>query len=188
MKKGLFNCIIILLWGCLPPEREIVSIVRIENNTGFYLDSLWLGVHSFKGLADSEFTNYVEVIDGDIGIAALVFIAEEAKPTNGNDIIFAGAGDDIINATSGVDRLSGGDGVDTFVFSRDDGTSTIIDFSSSDGDQIDVSKFGFANWAELQPSLTASIGNNTLLTLDDDTFVYFDDIQYDEILVTDFIL
>ena len=113
---------------------------------------------------------------------------ETLTGTNGNDIIFAGAGDDIINATSGVDRLSGGDGVDTFVFSRDDGTSTIIDFSSSDGDQIDVSKFGFANWAELQPSLTASIGNNTLLTLDDDTFVYFDDIQYDEILVTDFIL
>ena len=88
MKKGLFNCIIIiLLWGCLPPEREIVSIVRIENNTGFYLDSLWLGVHSFKGLADSEFTNYVEVIDGDIGIAALIFIVEEAKPTDADDII-----------------------------------------------------------------------------------------------------
>ena len=113
---------------------------------------------------------------------------ENLTGTTGNDIIFAGAGDDTINGTSGVDRLSGGDGVDTFVFSRGDGTSTIIDFSSSDGDQVDVSKFGFANWAELQPSLTASIGNNTLLTLDDDTFVYFDDIQYDEILVTDFIL
>ena len=96
---------------------------------------------------------------------------ETLTGTTGNDIIFAGAGDDTINGTSGVDRLSGGDGVDTFVFSRGDGTSTITDFSSSDGDQIDVSKFGFANWAELQPSLTASIGNNTLLTLDDDTFV-----------------
>ena len=62
-------------------------MVRIENNTGFYLDSLWLGGQSFKGLADSEFTNYVEVIDGDIGIAALVFIAEEAKPTDADDII-----------------------------------------------------------------------------------------------------
>ena len=112
---------------------------------------------------------------------------ETLTGTTGNDIIFAGAGDDTINGTSGVDRLSGGDGVDTFVFSRDDGTTTIIDFSSSDGDQVDVSKFGFANWAELQPSLSASIGNNTLLTLDDDTFVYFDDIQYDEILVSDFI-
>lgn len=88
MKKRLLNCIIIILfWGCLPPKREIVSMVRIENNTGFYLDSLRLWGHTFKGIADSEFTNYVEVIDGDIGIGALVFIAEEAKPTNGNDII-----------------------------------------------------------------------------------------------------
>lgn len=41
----------------------------------------------FKGLADGEFTNYVEVIDGDISLAALVFIEEEAKPTDNYDII-----------------------------------------------------------------------------------------------------
>jgi hypothetical protein len=51
-----------------------------------------------------------------------------------------------------------------------------------------VTKFGFANWAELQPSLTVSIGNNTLLTLDSDTSVYFEDIAFDEIVETDFIL
>ena len=86
MKKGLFNCIIIFLfWGCLLPEREIVSMVRIENTTGFYLDSLRLWGHTFKGIADSEFTNYVEVIDRDIGIAALIFIAEEAKPTDADN-------------------------------------------------------------------------------------------------------
>ena len=44
MKKGILSCIILfLLWGCLFPEREIVSMVRAENKTGFYLDSLWLG-------------------------------------------------------------------------------------------------------------------------------------------------
>ena len=105
-----------------------------------------------------------------------------------NDIIFAGEGDDTINGTSGEDRLSGGNGADVFIFSRDDGTSIITDFSTMDGDQVDVSKFGFANWAELQPHLTATIGNNTQLTLDTDTFVYFEDIVYDELSETDFII
>lgn len=41
----------------------------------------------FKGLADGEFTIYVEVIDGDIGLGALVFIEGEAKPTSPDDII-----------------------------------------------------------------------------------------------------
>ena len=44
MKKGILGCYFILLWGCLFPEREIVSMVRAENKTGFYLDSLRLGV------------------------------------------------------------------------------------------------------------------------------------------------
>ena len=105
-----------------------------------------------------------------------------------NDIIFAGEGDDTINGTSGEDRLSGGNGADVFIFSRDDGTSIITDFSTMDGDQVDVSKFGFANWAELQPHLTATIGNNTQLTLDTDTFVYFEDIVYDQLSETDFII
>ena len=113
---------------------------------------------------------------------------ENLTGTNEDDIIFAGGGGDTINGTSGQDRLWGGDGADIFVFSRDDGTSTIIDFSSSDGDQVDVTKFGFANWAELQPSLSASIGNNTELTLDSDTVIYFEDIAFDEIVETDFIL
>lgn len=105
-----------------------------------------------------------------------------------NDIIFAGEGDDTINGTPGEDRLSGGNGADVFIFSRDDGSSIITDFSTMDGDQVDVSKFGFANWAELQPHLTATIGNNTQLTLDTDTFVYFEDIVYDELSETDFII
>lgn len=46
-----------------------------------------LGKSFFKGLADGEFTNYVEVINGDIGLGALVFIEGEAKPTSPDDII-----------------------------------------------------------------------------------------------------
>ena len=114
--------------------------------------------------------------------------AETLNGTTGDDIIFAGAGTDTINGTAGNDRLSGGDGADSFVFSRGDGTSTINDFSSLDNDKVDVTKFGFANWAELQPSLTASVGGDTKLTLDSNTFVYFDDVRFDDFVATDFIL
>ena len=114
--------------------------------------------------------------------------AETLNGTTGDDIIFAGAGTDTINGTAGNDRLSGGDGADSFVFSRGDGTSTINDFSSLDNDKVDVTKFGFANWAELQPSLTASVGGDTKLTLDSNTFVYFEDVRFDDFVATDFIL
>lgn len=88
MKKELFNWVVIfLIWGCFLPEREVVSLIRIENNTGFYLDSLLLEKHSFNDLPDGNFTDYVEVIDKDYGIAAKVFHEGEWKPTDADDIL-----------------------------------------------------------------------------------------------------
>ena len=114
--------------------------------------------------------------------------AEIITGTTGDDIIFAGGGTDTITGTAGNDRLSGGNGADTFVFSTDDGTSRILDFSSIDGDKVQVTSFGFANWAALQPGLVASGGGNTKLTLDPNTFIFFDDIKFDEFVASDFIL
>ena len=114
--------------------------------------------------------------------------AETITGTTGDDIIYAGGGTDTITATAGNDRLLGGQGADTFVFSTDDGTSRILDFSSIDGDKIQVISFGFANWAALQSELEASGGGNTKLTLDPNTFIFFDDIKIDEFVASDFIL
>ena len=114
--------------------------------------------------------------------------AETITGTTGDDIIYAGGGTDTITATAGNDRLLGGQGADTFVFSTDDGTSRILDFSSIDGDKVQVTSFGFANWAALQPGLVASGGGNTKLTLDPNTFIFFDDIKIDEFVASDFIL
>jgi VCBS repeat-containing protein len=114
--------------------------------------------------------------------------AETITGTAENDIIYAGGGTDTITATAGNDRLLGGQGADTFVFSTDDGTSRILDFSSIDGDKVQVTSFGFANWAALQPGLVASGGGNTKLTLDPNTFIFFDDIKFDEFVASDFIL
>jgi Ca2+-binding RTX toxin-like protein len=114
--------------------------------------------------------------------------AEIIPGTTGDDIIFAGGGTDTITGTPGNDRLSGGNGADTFVFSTDDEISRILDFSSIDGDKIQVISFGFANWAALQSELEPSGGGNTKLTLDPNTFIFFDDVNFDEFVASDFIL
>ncbi len=196
-------------------DGEVVELSKVQNsNGGFVINGVeeddssgW----SVSGAGDVNGDGFADLIVGapfdspngaSSGASFVIFgdnftqsvtqvgttTGETLTGTAGDDIIFAGAGDDTINGTSGEDRLSGGNGADIFVFSRDDGTSSIIDFSASDGDQVDVTKFGFANWAELQPALTATIGNNTLLTLDNDTFVYFDDLIYNDLIETDFII
>ena len=108
--------------------------------------------------------------------------------TTDNDIIFSGLGNDTIVGSPGTDRLAGGGGADIFVLSREDGVSTIIDFSPAEGDKVDLTNFGFANWADLQPSFSPSIGNNTRLTLDFDTILYFDNMAYDDFEEINFII
>ena len=64
----------------------------------------------------------------------------------GNDNIMGGGGDDTIEGGDGNDTLTGGGGADTFVFGpgRDDAQDEdrIEDFSSSQGDRIDLRGYG----------------------------------------------
>lgn len=62
----------------------------------------------------------------------------------GANALSGGAGDDILVARGGLDVLLGGEGADTFVFARisdspKDVMSQIMDFSSEQGDRIDLS-------------------------------------------------
>ncbi len=68
------------------------------------------------------------------------------------DLLTSGAGDDMLNGGSGADRLEAGDGADrlwgqqgrdVFVFAPGTtGVDQIKDFSATDGDRIDLSRFG----------------------------------------------
>lgn len=64
---------------------------------------------------------------------------------DGNDVLRGGAGDDFLFGGSGTDRLLGGLGADRFVFGVGDLAAkrtladTIMDFSASQGDRIDLS-------------------------------------------------
>ena len=56
----------------------------------------------------------------------------------GDDVIIGGDGDDIITGGQGNDLLTGGGGADTFVFRANHDHNTITDFSTSDGDILQL--------------------------------------------------
>jgi Ca2+-binding RTX toxin-like protein len=62
----------------------------------------------------------------------------------GNDRIDGGAGNDVIVGGGGHDILIGGPGADHFVFAPGSGVDDILDFSSAEGDRIDLSGYGAA--------------------------------------------
>ncbi|EDL48226.1 M10 family metallopeptidase [Erythrobacter sp. SD-21] len=64
----------------------------------------------------------------------------------GNDTLFGGTGNDVLIGGWGVDTMTGGEGADTFSFTQSGHSGkfasvadTIIDFSSAEGDLIDLS-------------------------------------------------
>ena len=112
--------------------------------------------------------------------------------TVGDDVIFAGTGNDTIDGAGGTDRLSGGQGADTFVFNDLGATTTVIDFEGGlgVGDQLDVSAFGFADFAAFQAVATASGpgGHDTLIQLDLDDSILLEDFDVADLNADDVIL
>ncbi|MEZ0468063.1 VCBS domain-containing protein, partial [Phaeobacter sp. SYSU ZJ3003] len=110
--------------------------------------------------------------------------------TSGNDVIFAGTGNDTLDGAGGNDRLSGGAGADTFIFRDLGGTTTLHDFDGGEGDRLDVSDFGLADFATFEALLSADGpgGHDTRITFDADTFVLIEDVTPDVIVVSDIIL
>lgn len=65
---------------------------------------------------------------------------------NQANVIRGLAGDDYLEGRLGNDTLEGGSGADTFAFSSLDGSmDTILDFSSAEGDRLQVSLAGFGS-------------------------------------------
>ncbi|MEM7471863.1 MAG: VCBS domain-containing protein [Pseudomonadota bacterium] len=112
--------------------------------------------------------------------------------TTTSEVIFGAAGDDTLDGGGGADRLSGGSGADTFVTQNVAGTTTVVDFIPDD-DLLDVSAFGFANFAAFQAVVTGLDyqGNTvagpelpvktTLIALDGDTSILLPGIKPSDI-------
>lgn len=86
--------------------------------------------------------------------------ANSLSGAGGADTLIGGAGDDILRGGQGADQLTGGIGRDTFVFSDlSDAGDRITDFSSSEGDLIDLSALlQSIGYAGNQPTADGTLG------------------------------
>jgi Ca2+-binding RTX toxin-like protein len=84
------------------------------------------GVQTLTGTANSD---YLESGDGNDTLNGL----------GGSDILWGENNDDILNGGSGADVLYGGTGADTFVLWDTDAADSIVDFTTGEGDALDIS-------------------------------------------------
>ncbi|WP_223477176.1 hypothetical protein [Oricola indica] len=82
-------------------------------------------------------TDTLEDIEGALGTDE----ADTLIGSGGNNYLEGRGGNDLIEGGAGDDTLVGGADADTFVFAPGDGTDTISDFNSGEGDTIDISSY-----------------------------------------------
>ncbi|CTQ55909.1 Cyclolysin [Roseibium album] len=98
----------------------------------------------------------------------------------------AGSGDDVLIGGDGDDWMLGGAGADTFVFqSGDQGHDTVKDFSSGEGDVLQIESSVFADFAEVLAAATDD-GANTVLTIDGNTNITLENVQVADLTQDDF--
>lgn len=102
-------------------------------------------------------------------------VSEILYGLGGNDTLYGNGGDDRLYGGSGADSLYGGAGADIFVFEKDSaftGTDMLRDFSTAQGDKIDISDL-LQGYDPLQDQISdfvriAASGKSGLLQVDPD--------------------
>ena len=120
-----------------------------------------------------------DLLDGGAGNDSLIAAAgndriiggdgnDRLMGSTGNDVLEGGAGDDELRGGDDDDLLTGALGADTFLFRKTNkaGADTVTDFdlTATTGDVIDVSLFGFTDFAELSTNFSQD-GADTVITL-----------------------
>ncbi|MGB5215915.1 MAG: Ig-like domain-containing protein, partial [Anderseniella sp.] len=109
---------------------------------------------------------------------------------NGDNMLVGSYGDDVLTGRGGNDLLQGGQGNDVFMFNNGDGNDTIMDFVAGSGldDVVNVSDFGFADFAALQSAMSV-IDGHVVLQLDADDSIRFSGIgNTSQLVESDFFL
>jgi Ca2+-binding RTX toxin-like protein len=125
-------------------------------------------------------------------------VIENATGGSATDTIIGNAADNVINGGTGNDILSGNDGADTFLFDLASGNDTINDFQHAQGDKIDLTAYGFANFASLLAATNDTnfndvgwdgslLGNSTVVTLSGGNSLTLRDVVKAELVVDDFV-
>jgi VCBS repeat-containing protein len=139
-----------------------------------------------ESLSDS-FTYTIS--DGNGGFDTATVTVEVTGADDGDLAVNGTSGDDTLFGAEGNDMLFGDAGDDLFVFVNGTGDDTVTDFTAGAGsaDRLDVSDFGFANFAELLDA-TNDDGADTVITLDDDDSIKLIGVQEAQLHEDDFIL
>jgi len=104
-----------------------------------------------------------------------------------NDKLFGNSGDDIIIGGVGKDVMTGGSGVDTFVLAAGDQVDTIRDFEVGE-DLIDLSAYGFANFAEVEALISDKNGRAQINLVGSDDVVRLSGVVKADLTDADFVL
>ncbi|NYT42882.1 M10 family metallopeptidase C-terminal domain-containing protein [Sphingomonas sp. R-74633] len=115
---------------------------------------------------------------------------ELANTITGSDAtnwLLGGAGNDRIDGGKGDDVLFGQDGNDTFVFGAGSGIDTIGDFTPGT-DKIDLSAYGFANFAAVQAAMTDQGGGIMNIALGGGNYIILIGVAKAQLASGDFIL
>lgn len=99
---------------------------------------------------------------------------------HGNDlrnILTGNDGGNLIDGGAADDVLTGGAGRDTFVIRQGEGSDVVTDFKAGQrGDTVDLSGFGFENFADVTAALH-QVGSDSILDLGDGSILTFRDSQ-----------
>jgi RTX calcium-binding nonapeptide repeat (4 copies) len=102
----------------------------------------------------------------------------------GQDTLIGGEGVDTIYGGRGADILTGGTGADTFILNERSENDTLLDFSVSEGDLIDISawsKFhGRDGFSYLQQDISQTL-HGVIIKLDDRNSIHINDIEVQDI-------
>ncbi|MEM7633570.1 MAG: hypothetical protein AAF299_03350, partial [Pseudomonadota bacterium] len=93
---------------------------------------------------------------------------------NDDNTLIGSYGDDVIVGRGGNDLLQGGEGNDIFTFNSGDGDDRIMDFAAGAGigDVVNVSDYGFADFAALQSAMSV-VDGHVVLQLDANNSIQF---------------
>ncbi len=115
-------------------------------------------VETFSGGTDTIWASVSYQLPAHVEKLVLTGDADiDAGGDMGNDILIGNSGDNQIFGALGDDQLWGGAGADTFYYEADSGHDTIEDFSSAEGDRIELVFTG--NTA----TTFSQVGNDTLV-------------------------
>ena len=113
------------------------------------------------------------------GIANLTLLGSKtayATGNAGNNIIVGDAGQNTLTTGGGSDILRAGTGPDTFVITKDIGTTTWVEGFKTATDTLDLSQFGFQSFAAARAAMTQS-GSNVEINVGDGQVVMLQNQQ-----------